>query len=85
MVWLFAAVVLVLMVFHQGFRRIALYFVGLASILGAVIMATMLFHENEAPTTVASAAAVETPCEISAEKSIDPRTAFFACGTENEK
>lgn len=96
MFWIFAAVVLVLMVVHRGFRKVAFWIGGAAAALGvATFLMTALPGSAPRPTAgltgdpaidaaFPSGSVVADASCTAAKKNKDERTAFFACSTERE-
>ncbi|MFZ0007489.1 MAG: hypothetical protein WAK94_04535 [Steroidobacteraceae bacterium] len=54
MIWLFVSIVLLLLVFHAGFRKFALWFGGIAGAVGAIALAVGWWNEMQPKNTGAA-------------------------------
>jgi hypothetical protein len=54
LIWLFASVVLLLLVFHAGFRKFALWFGGVAAAVAAIGFAVWYWNETHPKSTTAA-------------------------------
>lgn len=71
MFWIFAAVVLVLMVVHRGFRKVAFWVGGVASTLASVWIVIVVLHDNRPSQPIA-----QTQSKCTGDAAID---AAFPC------
>lgn len=81
MFWIFAAVVLILMVLHPGFRKVAFWIAGAGAALGVVVAIVALSPSNAPRTPIAQtpAAVPFDPDAYLAQNMKDPDAAAVSC------
>jgi hypothetical protein len=68
--WLFASVVLILVVLHRGFRRVAFWLGGVAVVIAAVVIGSVLWHEKRQTGELAADEQKEFESGLKAEQEV---------------